>query len=219
MTIAITGASGAMGNVGVQRLVLASTANFYAPDMAEATETSPVMPTSRTLYLGSKAVQEWTAASLARQHGMSFAALRIASVVGTGRSVIDHFARQLIAGETVTIARHGAFGADLVHLDDVIAAFLLAVDQSLEGIWNVSSGQRKLLVDIAADLALFAGRDAASAVKVERDGEPDCGFPAINCNKFLAVGYCPKPYPELIRTLLASAGMETRERFASGVGQ
>lgn len=194
-----------MKNAGVRRLILGSTANFYAPDRPEATELSPIMPTTRTLYLGSKAVQEWTTAGLAHQHGIAFATLRIASVVGTGRSVVDHFARRLVAGEQVMIAGHGSFGADFVHVDDVVAALLIAVDQELEGVWNVSSGQRRLLLDVAADLATFAGQHPSSAVKVEHEGEHDFGFPAINCDKLVSAGYRPMTYAEMIQDLINKA--------------
>lgn len=194
-----------MAKAGVRRLILASTANFYSPDLAEANELSPVSPTSRTLYLGSKAVQEWTAASLCEQHDVSFAALRIASVVGTGRSVIDHFARRLTAGEPVTIARQGRFGADFVDVEDVVNGLLIATDQGLEGVWNVSSGQRRLLVDIAADLALFSGQEISKSVIVDNDGDPDPGFPAINCEKLKSIGYEPETYPEMLDRLLARA--------------
>lgn len=194
-----------MAKAGVPRLILASTANFYAPGLSEANELSPVSPTSRTLYLGSKATQEWTAASLCEQHALSFAALRIASVVGTGRSVIDHFARRLTAGEPVTIARQGRFGADFVDVEDVVNGLLIAADQSLEGVWNVSSGERRLLVDIAADLALFSGQEISTAVLIDNKGDPDPGFPAINCEKLLSAGYRPTSYPKFLDRLLARA--------------
>lgn len=194
-----------MAKAGVRRLILGSTANFYSPDLTEANELSSISPSSRTLYLGSKAVQEWTAASLCEQHNVSFAALRIASVVGTGRSVIDHFARRLTAGEAVTIDRQGRFGADFVDVEDIVTGLLLATDQSLEGVWNVSSGQRRLLVDIAADLALFSGQDISESVIIDNGGDPDPGFPAINCSKLKSIGYEPTTYPEMLDRLLARA--------------
>lgn len=214
----------AMKSAGVRRIILGSTANFYAPDRPEASELSPIMPTTRTLYLGSKAVQEWTTAGLAHQHDIAFAALRIASVVGTGRSVIDHFARRLVAGEPVMIAGHGSFGADFVHVDDVVAAFLITVDQALEGVWNVSSGQRRLLVDVASDLATFAGQHPANAVKIEHEGEHDFGFPTINCDKLVSAGYRPTPYPQMINQLIAQAkatvnGATVNGASVSGAGK
>jgi nucleoside-diphosphate-sugar epimerase len=198
-----------MKNAGVQRLILGSTANFYAPDRPEANELSPVRPTTRTLYLGSKAVQEWTTAGLADQHGIAFASLRIASVVGTGRSVIDHFARRLVSGDQVMIAGHGSFGADFVHVNDVVDALLIALDKRLEGVWNVSSGQRRLLLDVATDLSTSAGQFPATAIIVEHEGEHDFGFPAINCDKLLAAGYRPMSYPHMIRQLIAEAHSAT----------
>lgn len=193
----------AMAQAGVPRLVLASTANFYAPGLAEADERSPVAPTSRTLYLGSKAVQEWTAASLCRELGISFASLRISSVVGTGRSVIDNFAQRLSSGEQVRIANQGTFGADFVDVDDVVNGLLLAAGQSLDGIWNLASGERRLLGEVAADLALFAGKDASNQIVIDKHGDPDHGFPAINCDKLKAAGYRPTPYPDMLSKVLA----------------
>ncbi|WP_068078288.1 NAD-dependent epimerase/dehydratase family protein [Novosphingobium lentum] len=193
-----------MAAVGMRHLVLASTANFYSTDVAVATEDTPIRPTSRTLYLGSKVAQEWVAASRCEQLGLSFGSLRIASVVGTGRSVIDLFALRLQRGQPVTISSNGTFGADFVDVDDVVSGLLLASDHSLQGSWNLSSGRRRLLIDVANDLAKLAGCSDKS-IEVTEAGLPDHGFPAINCDKLRAEGYQPTAYADTLEKLNGKA--------------
>lgn len=206
----------AMREAGVPRLVLASTANFYSPALAEATEETPVAPESRTLYLGSKAVQEWTAHSLCRDHGIGCATMRIASVFGHGQNIVDLFARRLAAGESVTIHDDGAFGADFVPTGDVVAGLLLAAEKGLTGVYNLSSGQRTLLLDMARDLARLTGRAADAVHIVPASGKADAGFPAINCARLRAQGYQPTPRAEALARLVRQAAARHGEPALAG---
>jgi nucleoside-diphosphate-sugar epimerase len=148
----------AMTMANAKRLVLTGTANVYEPDQPEASETSAFGPRSRVLYLASKAAQEWLAASMCNAAGIDCAILRISSVIGDGRGIIDRLALDLASGQQIQIQDGAAFGADFIDCDDVCKGLLLAVEAKLNGAYNLSSGKRTELLDIVLELAQNLGR-------------------------------------------------------------
>jgi nucleoside-diphosphate-sugar epimerase len=195
----------AMALADAKRLVLTGTANVYEPDQPEASEDSPFGPRSRVLYLASKAAQEWLAASMCHSNGIDYAILRISSVIGDGRGIIDRLALDLAAGQQVHIEDGAAFGADFIDCDDVCQGLLLAVEAKLNGAYNLSSGQRTELVDIVLELAKNLGRASDAIQMIHADRAPDTGFPAINSDRLRSYGFTPKPLSDVLARIAADA--------------
>lgn len=195
----------AMAMAKVKRLILTGTANVYRADQAEASEESPFGPQSRVLYLASKAAQEWLAASMCNEHDIDHAILRISSVIGDGRSIIDKLAGDLAKGIPVQIQDGAAFGADFIDCEDVCAGLLLAVETELNGVYNLSSGQRTELIDILIKLAEILGRPSDAIQMVHANRAPDTGFPAINSDRLQSFGFEPKPLQAVLQRIAASA--------------
>jgi nucleoside-diphosphate-sugar epimerase len=195
----------AMAVADAKRLVLTGTANVYEPDQPEASESSPFGPRSRVLYLASKAAQEWLAASMCNSSGIDCAILRISSVIGDGRGIIDRLALDLAAGQQVHIADGAAFGADFIDCDDVCQGLLLAVEAKLNGVYNLSSGKRTELLDIILELAQNLGRGSDAIQMVHADRAPDTGFPAINSDRLRSYGFAPKPLSDVLARIAADA--------------
>lgn len=195
----------AMVAAQVKRLVITGTANVYRADQAEASEDSPFGPQSRVLYLASKAAQEWLAASMCNEHDIDHAILRISSVIGDGRSIIDKLAGDLANGIPVQIQDGAAFGADFIDCEDVCAGLLLAVETELNGVYNLSSGQRTELIDILIKLAEILGRPSDTIQMVHANRAPDTGFPAINSDRLQSFGFTPKPLQAVLERIAASA--------------
>lgn len=200
----------AMAMAKVKRLVLTGTANVYRADQAEASEESPFGPQSRVLYLASKAAQEWLAASMCNEHDIDHAILRISSVIGDGRSIIDKLAGDLANGIPVQIQDGAAFGADFIDCEDVCAGLLLAVETELNGVYNLSSGQRTELIDILIKLAEILGRPSDAIQMVHANRAPDTGFPAINSDRLQSFGFKPKPLQAVLQRIAASAAGGTK---------
>lgn len=200
----------AMAMAKVKRLVLTGTANVYRADQAEASEESPFGPQSRVLYLASKAAQEWLAASMCNEHDIDHAILRISSVIGDGRSIIDKLAGDLANGIPVEIQDGAAFGADFIDCEDVCAGLLLAVETELNGVYNLSSGQRTELIDILIKLAEILGRPSDAIQMVHANRAPDTGFPAINSDRLQSFGFKPKPLQAVLQRIAASAAGGTK---------
>lgn len=97
----------------------------------------------------------------------------------------------MVAGEVVGIASGDSFGADLVGVNDVAAGLLLAVEQRLDGVFNLSSGVRTTIGGAAREIVRLAGLDAA-LVRIEAEtGDADIGFPAVDCTPLKSFGYSP----------------------------
>jgi nucleoside-diphosphate-sugar epimerase len=199
----------AMAMAGAKRLVLTGTANVYEPDQAEASESSAFGPRSRVLYLASKAAQEWLAASMCNSSGIDCAILRISSVIGDGRGIIDRLALDLAAGQQVHIEDGAAFGADFIDCDDVCQGLLLAVEAKLNGAYNLSSGKRTELLDIVLELAQNLGRGPEAVQMVHADRAPDTGFPAINSDRLRSYGFAPKSLSDVLARIAADAKTQT----------
>jgi len=191
----------AMTRAKVGRLVLASSANIYKPDQGEATEDSPIGPQSRVPYLASKAAQEWLAASMCKARGISHTILRISSVFGDGRSIVDRLAEDLASGKSVRIDDGAAFGADFIACDDACRGLSVAIEFELTGVYNLSSGKRIELIDAMLDLAKMLECSPRAIEMVHIDHPPDNGFPAINCDRLRSFGFAPRPFSEVLRQI------------------
>lgn len=201
----------AMTMAKVGRLVITGTANLYRPDLREAREESPFGPKSRVLYLASKAAQEWLAASECHAYGIDCAILRISSVIGDGKSIVDRLALKIAKGEPVRIDDGAAFGADFIDCDDVSAGLLVAVEARLQGVFNLSSGERTELIDAILYLVKKLGRPPESIEMIHANSAPDTGFPAINCDRLRSYGFMPKPLEDVL-DVIASKAMEGLNR-------
>jgi len=138
--------------VGVRHVVFASTGGAIygeVPEGRRADESWPARPASP--YAAAKAAFEHYLEVYRAQFGLRFAALRYGNVYGPRQDphgeagVVAIFARRLIAGKPVRVyARRGKGDSggvrDYVYVGDVVAANLLALEQGLEGVYNVAAG-------------------------------------------------------------------------------
>ena len=131
-------------------------------------------------------------------------------VIGDGRSIIDKLAGDLANGIPVQIQDGAAFGADFIDCEDVCAGLLLAVETELNGVYNLSSGQRTELIDILIKLAEILGRPSDAIQMVHANRAPDTGFPAINSDRLQSFGFEPKPLQAVLQRIAASAAGGTK---------
>jgi UDP-glucose 4-epimerase len=82
------------------------------------------------------------------QTGLDYTVLRYANVYGPRQNpngeagVVAIFAHRLIAGEPCVINGSGTDTRDYVHVADVVAANLLALDSNITGTFNVGTGEQ-----------------------------------------------------------------------------
>ena len=189
-----------MAHADVRRIVMASSANVYDPRVACATEDTPIRPLRRTLYLSSKAAQESYAREKCRDAGVACAVMRVSSVVGTGDDVITKFVRSARRGEPIALGDPD-YGADFVDVVDVAEGLMIAVEQSLSGEFNLSSGKRHTLGEIIAKIGELDGLQPETADRPA--SAAGAGFPAIDCAKLRGHGYAPRCIEEVISGVVA----------------
>ncbi len=185
----------------VPHLVVASSANIYDPRVPFADEETATRPLGRTLYLGSKIAQEAYARERCQKTGLGCAFLRLSSVVGSGDDIVSRFASRIAAGDEIVLSNPG-YGADFLALQDAATGLLLAAEEKLEGDYNLSSGTRHTLSQIAA---MIGNRMDRVPVVQFGDGPraEDVGFPAIDCSKLRARGFFPEPLDMVIDQICA----------------
>ncbi|WP_370331864.1 NAD-dependent epimerase/dehydratase family protein [Mycolicibacterium hippocampi] len=122
-------------------------------------EDAPLRP--RSLYAASKVAQEHYALAWSESTGGSVVALRYHNVYGPGMprdtpysGVAAIFRSALEAGDPPRVFEDGGQMRDFVHVDDIAAANVAAIEAESEGFdtFNVCSGKPVSILDVAAAL-------------------------------------------------------------------
>ena len=162
---------------GVDHVVFASTggALYGDPATVPADEQSIVQPLSP--YGAAKASVETYLRTYKATWGLSYTALRYANVYGPRQTadgeagVIAIFANHLLRGERPTVFGDGEQQRDFVYVGDVTEANLLAIEQRLQGSYNVGTGVGTSVNQIAAALVKLCGYAGIIDHAPERAGE------------------------------------------------
>jgi UDP-glucose 4-epimerase len=144
---------------GVRRLVFASTAGVYGdPSVLPAREDTPLAPLSP--YGASKAAAETYLELFARLRGISTLSLRMANVYGprqnpdTEAGIVAILCRARAASQPATIFGDGLQTRDYVYVDDVVAAFMAAGRQDVQGALNVATGSETTLRRLVSEIGV-----------------------------------------------------------------
>ena len=149
---------------GVSRIVLASSAAVYgdneAMPLTEDMLTRPLSP-----YAASKNINEIMARMFTRAYDFEVTSLRYFNVYGPRQNpdsqyaaAIPTFIKRCLEGKPITIYGDGGQTRDLIFVDDVVKANLLAAEnKSAPGrVFNICSGRETRLLDLIEELlALF----------------------------------------------------------------
>jgi len=181
----------AMRANAVPRLVFSSTAATYGePDEVPIVETAPTRPTNP--YGASKLAVDLMITSEAQAHGLGAVSLRYFNVAGASdgcgerhdtETHIIPIALQVVQGGRDVF---GIFGADYptpdgtcirdyVHVEDLAAAHLLALDAATPGehkIYNLGSGAGFSVRDVVEAVRRVTGHPLPTEVAPRRAGDP-----------------------------------------------
>ncbi len=146
----------AMRDVGVRRVVLASSGAVYGPqDTQPLTET--LTPNPDSPYAVSKLAAEYYVRTIGRLWGIETVCLRIFNAYGPGQHlppshppVVPYFLRQAVRGGTLVVHGDGRQTRDFVYVDDVVAAMIAAATApNVDGrIINIGSGVETSIRDL-----------------------------------------------------------------------
>ena len=145
-------------------------------------ETMPVEPTS--VYGATKLAQEDLVKITTRAYGMEYAILRLFNVYGPGQSVnnpyvgiVSIFMNQVMQGIMPAVYEDGRMTKDFVYVDDVVQAFVTALDSPRTGTFNVGTGIATSLSDVAKIIQLAVSNSAEVEINGQfRVGDPRHGY-------------------------------------------
>jgi len=153
----------AMRDVGVKRVVLASSGAIYG-DMMEGSLKETDTPNPRSPYAVSKISAEYYVRTIGNLWNIETVSLRIFNAYGPGQHlppshppVVPHYLRQALRGGTLVAHGDGSQTRDYIYVDDVVSAMVAAsTAPNLNGqVINVGSGVEtsiKELINIVLDV-------------------------------------------------------------------
>ncbi|MDX6248281.1 MAG: UDP-glucose 4-epimerase [Kribbellaceae bacterium] len=163
---------------GVGQFVLAST-NAVVGDVGASTITADLPLRPLTPYGATKAAGEMLLSAYSGSYGLSTAALRFTNVYGPGMSHKDSFVPRLmraaLTGTGVRVYGDGLQRRDLVYIDDVVAAILLALDNGFDGRAIVGSGSSVSVLELVEAVRSVTG----SPIPAEHVDAPAGEMPAV----------------------------------------
>jgi nucleoside-diphosphate-sugar epimerase len=207
---------------GVERLIALSSAGVYGPQatLDPVGEDAPLNATD--IYGASKIAAETVLRAYRHDHGLPAIVLRPSSVYGPGRTtacfirdMIDHARR----GDLLALAPEGACRRQFVHVDDVVAAILGALNAPRfdHFAFNVSGGTWLSEQEIAARAApVFPGLRIASIAAPARCLDGEMG-PLDTARAQAAFGFSPSiPLAEGIAAYAATLRQREGDQGAPG---
>ncbi len=135
-------------DVGVRRVVLASSGAVYGDHLAQPLKES-ITPEPRSPYAVSKLAAEFYARTIGRLWGIETLSLRIFNAYGPGQHlpashppVVPYFLRQALRNGTLVVHGDGSQSRDYVYVDDVVSAMVAAsTSPNVDGmVINIGSG-------------------------------------------------------------------------------
>lgn len=159
----------------IKKMILASSAAVYGKSgrmpVSEDAPTEPLSPYGR-----SKLEAERQVAAFSERFGICGVSLRIFNVYGRGQKrqragVIPRFVEEIAGGRQVVIYGDGMQTRDFVAVDDVAAAFELALGAAKSATYNIASGRATSINELVQMLAGISGREVTPTYRSGNDGE------------------------------------------------
>lgn len=191
----------AMRNAGVPRIVFASTASVYGDASLVPTPENVAFPVQTSFYGASKLAAEALIAAYCAAFGMEGHVFRFVSILGpryTHGHVFDFFVRLMKNPRHLTILGDGWQRKSYLHVDDAVAAVLMAFETVRGGvnIFNVGHDDtltvRESADVICASLGLAPQREYGTA---DRGWVGDSPLIALDCSKLYRLGWKPNISP------------------------
>lgn len=218
----------AMVRHGTPRLVFSSTAATYGePEQVPIPEDAPTRPTNP--YGASKLAMDHAIGGYARAHGFAATSLRYFNVAGAhGRVGERHLVEthliplvlQVATGQRANVqifgddwpTPDGTCVRDYIHVDDLAAAHLLALDGARRGehaIYNLGSGSGFSVREVVEVCRAVTGHPIPAVVAPRRAGDPAV-LVASSARAIEALGWRPEKTD--LEVIVGDAWRFTRER-------
>jgi UDP-glucose 4-epimerase len=159
---------------GVKKIIAASSSSVYGDGLYLPTDEKH--PFNNDLFYGaSKIANEQHYRAFYKKHGLDFIAFRYLNIYGPRQpceaaymDVIMHFLNRIDADEDPIVRGDGSATVDLVFVEDVARANLLALQSSITNeFFNVASGVETTLKDLAYLLIRLRGKEGQRKPRFE----------------------------------------------------
>ena len=206
----------AVGKLGVERVVLASSCNVYgratSTDIDESVEPAPINPYAETKYESEKLLVEHT-----EEHDTSGTALRLSTVYGDAPGirfnlVVNGFVFRALTGRSLTVYGDGSNWRPFIHVTDAARAYreaALAPESWSRPVYNVGSSEENYRI---ADVASLISEEVGTVdVTYLEDEHPGPSY-HVNFDRLSETGFEPD-------YTLQEGVCELAGRFRNGPGR
>ena len=167
-------------SAGVKKVVAASSASIYGLADSFPTSENHHPYNNRTWYGSSKIMLEGLLRSFNDMYGLSYVGLRYFNVYGPRMDIHGKYTEVLIrwmerisAGQPPLILGDGTQTMDFVYIEDIARSNILALQSEVsDDIFNVASGYKKSLNDLAKSLLKVMDSDLQPEYGPERSVNP-----------------------------------------------
>lgn len=182
---------------GVKKIIFASSAGTVYGEQSdfpcdESHPNMPISPYGVSKYSTEKYLQYYNSL-----FGMNYVIFRYTNVYGRRQNpngeagVIAIFAHKMLKGEDTYLTGEGKISRDYVYIDDVVEANVLALEENVAGIFNISTEVEVDLHYIFEELSLLTGYNKPKVLAGFKKGEQlrsSCSYKKFN----YATGWQPK---------------------------
>ncbi len=184
-------------DAGVKKVIYASSSSVYGdtPELPKREEMTlnPLSP-----YAVTKLVGEYYCKVFNDVYGLNTISLRYFNVYGPRQdprseyaAVIPRFVTRVLRGEPLIIYGDGEQTRDFTFVKDVVRANILAMESDATGVYNIASGRRTSIRELARLIMRLTGRDPGVVFDKPRRGDVRHSIADIS-RAGASIGYKPE---------------------------
>lgn len=181
---------------GVSKVIYSSSSSVYG-DTPTLPKREDMTPHPQSPYAVTKAAGEHYCQVFEQVYHLPTVCLRYFNVYGPRQdpdseyaAVIPSFIKRTSAGESPVIFGDGEQTRDFTYVKDAVAANVLAAESGASGVYNIGSGNKVTLNELARLVIGLSGRDLNPVYQAERPG--DIRHSLADISRARTFGYHPK---------------------------
>ena len=180
----------------VKKVVYSSSSAVYGDD-PELPKREDMLPSTISPYAVTKLTGEYYCHAFHAAYGLPTVCLRFFNVFGPRQdpnsqyaAVIPNFIKRIQEGNPPIIFGDGEQTRDFTYVSDVVQAMILAAENDVTGIYNVSRGESITINDLADTIIRIIGTDIRPEYREPRQG--DIVHSYADVTKAKAFGFNPR---------------------------
>ena len=186
-------------DAGVKKVIYASSSSVYG-DTPELPKREGMTPNPLSPYAVTKLVGEYYCKVFNDVYGLNTISLRYFNVYGPRQdphseyaAVIPRFVSRILKGEPPIIYGDGQQTRDFTFVKDVVNANILAMNSDATGVYNIASGRRISIQELATLITRLTGRDSDLEPVFDKPRKGDVRHSLADISRARAVmGYKPE---------------------------